>query len=94
MGGIGALSNGSASEQSEHLSRSNGEWHSRRRLADCFKCASFQEGRTTDDEDEDLDGAPCDIDGIPIEDTERNVTNNSLSLLPCRSIMLSIDANL
>ncbi|KJH46283.1 hypothetical protein DICVIV_07671 [Dictyocaulus viviparus] len=33
----------------------------------------LMDGRTTDDEEEDLDGAPCDIDGVPIEDTERNM---------------------
>ncbi|VDL83466.1 unnamed protein product [Nippostrongylus brasiliensis] len=33
----------------------------------------LMEGRTSDEEEEDLDGAPCDIDGVPIEDTERNM---------------------
>ncbi|XGW15649.1 hypothetical protein V3C99_001247 [Haemonchus contortus] len=33
----------------------------------------LMEGRDTDEEEEDLDGAPCDIDGIPIEETERNM---------------------
>ncbi|KAK6019183.1 hypothetical protein OSTOST_15189, partial [Ostertagia ostertagi] len=33
----------------------------------------LMEGRETDEEEEDLDGAPCDIDGVPIEETERNM---------------------
>ncbi|KAJ1369008.1 hypothetical protein KIN20_030379 [Parelaphostrongylus tenuis] len=32
----------------------------------------LMDGRTSDDEEEDLDGAPCDIDGVPIEE-ERNM---------------------
>ncbi|PIO76694.1 hypothetical protein TELCIR_01210 [Teladorsagia circumcincta] len=33
----------------------------------------LMDGRDTDEEEEDLDGAPCDIDGVPIEETERNM---------------------
>ncbi|ETN86390.1 surp module [Necator americanus] len=32
----------------------------------------LMENKTSDEEDEDLDGAPCDIDGVPIED-DRNM---------------------